>query len=78
MTKEEKIRVNVTLTGDLAKAFKRELGKTLATNATLTRVAIEKYLNDKGYDVSVTSRWGGSRKSESDEVEGQYAAVSVR
>lgn len=77
MAKEEKIRVNVTLTGELAKAFKTELRQTLATNATLTRVAIEKYLNDKGYEVSVTSRWGGPRKSETSAEKGQYAGEAV-
>jgi len=77
MAKEEKIRVNVTLTGELAKAFKAELSNTLATNATLTRVAIEKYLEDKGYDVEGVSRWGGARKPKSqDDAEGQRAAVA--
>lgn len=77
MAKEERIRVNVTLTGELARAFEAELSKTLATNATLARVAIEHYLQGKGYNIEGASRWGGARKPKSqEESEGQRVAVA--
>lgn len=74
-TMADKVRVGVTMTGNLAKAFSAESDSTPATNAYLVRLALVAWLRSKGHveltNEDAKAEWGGSRK---DDAPGQQLA----
>jgi hypothetical protein len=56
------LRIGVYLEGKLARAMRREKGKTLAAYAAIARAALVEYLLARGYDVEDTVEWGGPRQ----------------
>lgn len=62
--KAERIRIGVTLSGDAAKAFREEVGKTLAPDAAFARLLINEGLERRGHTITDDVTWGGKRDSE--------------
>ena len=73
-TKSKSTRIGVTLSGEAAEAFEREIKKTLATNSAFARLLIVEGLERRGYKITDDVMWGGYRRT-SEEDEGQRVAV---
>lgn len=73
---DKSIRVGVTLSGDVAKAFDREIKRTLATNAAFARLLIIEGLRSRGYELKDDVSWGGFRERKESEP-GQYEVAGT-
>lgn len=57
-------RLGLTITNQMANALNEEAEKTGAPIASLARMALEEFLESRGYEINTSITWGGKRRGE--------------
>ena len=63
------VRYGLSLPADMNDALKQESEKTGAPVSALMRLAVEEFLEKRGYDVSSSLKWGGHRERDREKGE---------
>ena len=70
-------RIGVTLSGEAAEAFNKEIKRTLATNSAFARLLIIEGLERRGHKIEDDVTWGGYRGTSEDAEVGQLVGAGA-